>query len=225
MNETNTGGGTDATGGMMSFRKYIIPCILLISAFCACFSTTFQWLHYKYELPESYYSHGYLIPFVSLYLIYINKEELKNVAVSSSLWGLILIFVALGVHYLGVIGAVNFISGFAIQLYVIGCSLYLLGNQITKKILFPLLFLAFMFPVPDEFLNIVALPIKSLATTFALMIVDILDIPYIRDGFNVHLSNAVYLVGTPCNGIRSLISFFALGFLIIHILRLSLLKS
>jgi len=46
-----------------------------------------------------------------------------------------------------------------------------------------------------------------------------LNIPYIREGFRIHFAESTYIVGTPCNGMRSLISFFALGFLFIYFVR------
>ena len=126
---------------------------------------------------------------------------------------------ALVFHILGVLGDVNFISGFSMVVYLAGCSLFLLGRPFTKKIAFPLFFLIFMCPIPDAIIDIVALPLKSMATTLSLYIIDILNIPYIREGFRIHFADTTFIVGTPCNGMRSLISFFALGFLFIYFIR------
>jgi len=54
---------------------------------------------------------------------------------------------------------------------------------------------------------------------------DLMNIPYIREGYSIILAHATYIVGTPCNGLRSLISFLALGVLFIHFVRLSFWKS
>ena len=197
----------------------ILLWLLLVISFVACFHPTFSWLHHKYSSSESYFSHGYLIPFVSAYLIYQVKDELRQIALSSSLLGLWVIILALAIHILGVLGDVNFISGFSLVLYLAGCSLYLLGRPFTKGIAFPLFFLLFMCPIPDAAINIVGLPLKSMATTLSLYIIDILNIPYIREGFRIHFAESTYIVGTPCNGMRSLISFFALGFLFIYFVR------
>ena len=206
-------------------RRLITLWSLLGLGFIACYYPTFQWLNYKYSTPDSYYSHGYLIPFVVLYLIYVKKKDLREIQLSSDISGLYTIIFALLIHILGVFAEINFVSGFSIILYLAGCSLYLLGTKFTKHIIFPLLYLVFMMPIPDEYLNIIALPSKSLATWFALQIMDLMNITYIREGFSIKLANAIYIVGTPCNGLRSLISFFALGFLFLYFIRVSFWKN
>jgi exosortase len=198
---------------------------LLCFGFIACYYPTFQWLHYKYSTPDSYYSHGYLIPLIVLYLLYDKRNELKEIPISSNIRGLFLILFALIIHILGVLSDISFISGFSIILYLAGCSFYLLGTTFTKHIMFPLFYLVFMMPVPDEYLSIIALPSKSLATGCALQLMDLMNIPYIREGFSIKLANATYIVGTPCNGLRSLISFYALGFLFLYFIRLSFWKK
>lgn len=209
----------------MKSKTYIALWSLLGLSFIACYYPTFQWLNYKYSTHDSYYSHGYLIPFVALYLIYDKRNDLKGLQLSGNMIGLFVILFALATHVLGVISDISFISGFSIIIYCIGCSLYLLGTTFTWHIIFPLSYLVFMMPVPDDYLSIVALPSKSAATWFSLKIMDLIDVPYIREGFSIALANTTFIVGTPCNGLRSLISFLALGFLFIYFIRLSFFKS
>jgi exosortase len=197
----------------------IILVTTLAFLFVLCYHPTFLWLHYKYSLEESYFSHGYLIPFVSAYLIYAMKNELARIPRSSSPIGLIVIVAALLIHILGVLGDINFISGFSMVLYIAGCCLYLLGGQFTKKISFPLFFLVFMCPVPDGIIDTVALPLKAMATTLSLHMIDLINIPYMREGFVINLPGSTYVVGAPCNGVRSLIAFFAVGFLFLYFIR------
>lgn len=202
-------------------KEYILPGFLLLVAFVACYSKTFLWLNYKYLLPESYYSHGYLIPIVSAYIINTRRSELKNVPLSSDPLGLMFILAALLLHVFGVLGDVNFLSAFSILIYVTGCSLFLLGRSFTREIAFPLSFLMFMVPIPDVFIDTIALPFKSMATTFALSIMESMGIPYIREGFKILFADSSFIVGTPCNGMRSLISFLALGALLMYFIKTS----
>lgn len=206
-------------------RKYIILWGLLILSFIVCYFSTFQWLIYKYESLNSYYSHGYLVPFVSAYFVYLRRKEISQVEIKSTLAGAGLILFALIIHVFGVLGNINFISGFSMVMYTVGCSLYLLGQSATMIISFPLFFLIFMCPIPDAYIDFIAIPFKSFATSIALQFLSILNVPYIREGFIVHLSNSTFVVGTPCNGMRSLISFTALGALMLYLFRTSLWKK
>lgn len=200
-------------------RHYLLHWGLVVLAFVACYYPTFLWLNYKFQQAESYYSHGYLIPFVSLFLVYQKRHVLKTIAHSYNSLGLLLIVLALLSHLFGVLGDVNFVSAFSMVLYLAGCSLYLLGSGYTRAIAFPLFFLIFMCPLPSNFIDIVALPFKSLATSLALFLINLVGIPYSREGFMVHLTTSTFVVGTPCNGMRSLISFLSLGCLLVYLIR------
>lgn len=193
---------------------------LLILSFIACYFPTFQWLNNKYLIPDSYYSHGYLIPFISAYLIYQKRSLLMTIPLSSSSIGLAVIIFSLMLHIVGVLGDVNFVSSFAMLIYATGCVLFLLGSAFARAIAFPLFYLVFMCPLPTNLIDTVALPSKSMATSFALTIIDLLGIPYVREGFRIIFSHSTFVVGTPCNGMRSLISFLALGVLLLSFIRM-----
>lgn len=206
-------------------RQQLILWSLVIISFVTCYYRTFLWLNFKYFSQDSYFSHGYLIPLISAYLIYLKKDELKPIPFSSSCIGLGIILIALAIHILGVAGDINSLSGFSMVMYIGGCSLYFLGSDFTKRIMFPILFLLFMCPIPDAMINVIALPSKSMATTLALKFIDLLGIPYIREGFRIHLPASTFIVGTPCNGMRSLIAFLALGVVSLAFIRTSFLKK
>jgi exosortase len=205
-------------------RNFILWGIMGIS-FILCYFPTFLWLNHKFLSQDSYYSHGYLIPFVTAYLIYLKRNDLKKIQTASSAAGLWLIISALLIHILGEVAIVNFVSSFSMVLYIAGICLYLKGKEITKKTALPILFLIFMCPLPEGFINIIALPIKSISTTVALKLVALAGIPYMREGFIIHFATSTFIVGTPCNGMRSLISFLALGFLFLYFIRPSWWKS
>ncbi len=196
-----------------------VLCMVLFATFLACYFPTFKWLNEKYLGQDSYYSHGYLIPFITLYMIIGKRAELRESTIISNPWGIFLIVFSLLVHIFGVLGDIHFISGFSMILYLAGCSLFLLGNDMTRKLAYPLSFLVFMCPIPDAFINVIALPMKSYATSLSIQILDVIGIPHIREGFRIHLATSTYVVGTPCNGMRSLISFLTLGFLFLYIVQ------
>ena len=200
-------------------NKDLFFILILMLSFVFCYFNTFIWLNHKYQGSESYYSHGYLVPLVSAYLIYQLKDRISALSLSTAPLGLIIVILGLAVHIFGVMGDVNFVSAFSMVLYLTGCALFLLGREITKIIAFPLFFLLFMCPVPDAYLDMVALPIKSAATTFSLYLIDACGIPYIREGFRLHLPDSTFVVGTPCNGLRSLISLSAIGFLFVYFIK------
>lgn len=198
---------------------------LWIGSFIVCYYQTFLWLHYKYSQQDSYYSHGYLIPFVSAVLIYLGKDKLGKLESTSDSFGLGLIVFALIMQIVGTMGDVNFLCGFSMFFYVLGASRYLLGRRMTRHLTLPIGFLLFMFPVPDIFINYLGLPTKYVATAVGMQIIDLVGITYFQEGFRISLPNTTLVVGTPCNGMKSLISFAALGVLFVHFADLKLWKG
>ncbi len=199
-----------------SRRLDYAPLVICLGAFIFCYFGTFQWLHYKYSQEDSYYSHGYLIPLVSLYVVYMKFGELRAIKIAGCKIGLPILICALVIHFVGVAGDINFVSGFSILVYIAGCSLYLFGKDIFRELRFPILFLVFMFPIPDAFINYLGLPTKQLSTGLGLRIVDLMSIPYLQEGFRITLSNTCLVVGSPCNGMKSLIALGAVGALFVY---------
>ena len=197
---------------------------LLMISFIMCYFSTFQWLNHKYSVTDSYYSHGYLVPFIVIYLIYIKRDQLSRKPIQDPL-GYALIGAALIVHVIAVMADINFISGYSILIYLTGVFLLILGRRNTKKIWFALFFLIFMFPIPNDFINYIGLPTKSMATDVGMVIIRLLDIPFYREGFQIQLTNTTLIVGTPCNGMKSLISFGAIGVLSLYLFGVTFKKS
>lgn len=187
------------------------------ACFVYAYYGTFLWLYERYTNPDSHYSHGFLIPFISGYLIWKKREQLQKVVLTSTRTGLILIALALLIHIASVWTHIYFMSGFSIFLFLVGLSLYLFGIEFTKKILFPLGFLLFMFPLPMGTIAAFSFPLKLMVAKFAGTLLNMAGLPLYREGAVVHLARTTLTIDDPCSGIRSLISLLALGALIAHI--------
>jgi exosortase len=175
------------------------------------YKLTFLWMYDRYMGADSYYSHGFLVPFVSLFFIYQQRDHLRQTEQKTNMIGVYIIFFALLLHILGTVFYIFSISGFSIFFLVIGLVLFLFGTKISKIIWFPLFFLVFMFPLPMAVINLISFPLKMLAAKAGVWIVSLLGVPVYGEGFNIYIPAGHLLVGNPCSGLRSLIAFLALG--------------
>ena len=66
---------------------------------------------------------------------------------------------------------------------------------------------------------------KLLATQMATLIINTIGIPAMRSGSIINLPNTSLIIGSPCSGLRSLISLTALGAIYAYLTNLSLLKK
>lgn len=205
----------------MKLLGTVILCVLIFF----CYSDVLEWMYYRYMSPDSYYSHGFLIPFVSLFLIWQDRDRLQEVENNHSQLGLIIVCLSLLLHVAGTVIYIYSVSGFSLFFLIIGLTLFLFGSQITRIIAFPLMFLVFMFPVPMAFISIISFPLKMIAAKSGVYLVSLLGIPILREGFNISIPDGSLIVGNPCSGLRSLISFLALGAVYAYLTSLPLVRK
>jgi len=199
-----------------------IAIVIPFAFFIFIYNSTFLWLYERYTSADSYYSHGFLVPLVTVFFIWRKRGKLRTLSQGYSIWGLVIIIWALLLHILSIWAHIFFTSGFSILFLVFGLLLFLFGKEITKEILFPLFFLLFMLPLPLNVISAFSFPLKMYVTKFSLGLVSKMGIPAFRQGFHIYLSNASLTIGNPCSGLRSLISFMALGAIFAFLLKASL---
>jgi len=179
--------------------------------FLLTYIPTLIWMWDRWFAADSYYSHGILIPFVTGFLIWQKKEELAAVKIKPSPWGMPLIVGGLGIHVLSSLFRVYFTSGFSMLVVLIGLILYFYGSKFLKVILFPVLFLIFMFPVPLVVIRNISFKMKILAAKIATTSLNGMGLPALQEGSQIRMRHAVVIVDDICSGLRSLISLTALG--------------
>jgi len=168
------------------------------------------------------YSHGFLIPIVSLYLIAKKWDSLKRNSISPSWWGPVVLAWGLFVLIIGVAGAELFTMRISFIFVVVGLTLCLFGKDVLKDLGFPIFFLVFMVPLPYIVYNSLTLPLKILASKLAVYLLSPLGIPVFREGSIIYFPEVTLEVAEACSGIRSLMALIALGTLFSYFFQSSL---
>ena len=158
------------------------------------------------------YSHGFLVPFLSAYLIWQRRDKLAQVVRLPSNWGLVVVFGSLGVLFLGSLGAELFLTRISIIGTICGLIVYFSGWRLLRALAFPLAFLLFAVPIPTLIYNEIVFPLQFIASRFATSVLEMLNLfPIMREG-NVLIMPGMRLeVVEACSGIRSLMSLLALA--------------
>ena len=95
---------------------------------------------------------------------------------------------------------------------LLGLVLHFFGKRVLNHVFFPIIFLAFMIPLPIVTIANISFKLKIFAAQFATVILnDHLRIPCFQDGSIIRLQHSQVIVDDVCSGLRSLISLTALG--------------
>lgn len=186
--------------------KYLI---LAAFAFCLYWPTLTGLVRQWYS--DSNYSHGFLVPIISAWAVWRKRTALLAVVQKPSWWGLMILLSGLGVLGIGVLGAELFLMRASLLLVCAGLVVFLKGWAYFRAVLFPLMFLAFMIPVPAIILTQVTFPLQILASNAAAAVLQVLGVPVLRDGNIINLPAVSLEVVEACSGIRSLLSLLTLA--------------
>ena len=201
----------------VSLKRVLITLVALAGVFLLLYAATFKDLFQTWSTEEDY-SHGFLIIPVSLYLVWRRKDELLKQPFHPNKWGIPILAVWAALYFLGYAGDISTFVTYSMIVLILGTVITIAGNAIAKLVLFPILFLFFMLPIPSEIYTMLTNPLKLIATNASVWVLNLLNVPVYQEGNLMHLPHYSMQVVVACSGIRSLISVVALALLMGYVL-------
>ncbi len=192
-------------------KKFSLEAVIVMLLALVVFIPVYSNLFYRFNARDSYYSHGFLIPLVVGYLVFRKRKALSAIEPKSSLLGLLVFILGLGLYLISLVLKVNFTSYLSIPIVITGILLYLKGVKFTKALAFPICFLIFMLPLPKVMIVGISFKLKIFAASAAAWLGNLINIKSSLHGSTIYYPGGTLVVGDPCSGLRSLISFVALG--------------
>jgi exosortase len=163
------------------------------------------------------WSHGFLIPLFSLYLLYSRREELLAAPRRVCLWGLPIFVGGIVLSLLGFypIGT-HWISQLAMVATLFGLVLYLAGPAVTRYAWVPILYLALAMPIPTMLYTGIATPLQNLAASASTAVLGLMGVQMEATASNLKILSRTgheygLTVAEACSGMRSLLAYVALG--------------
>lgn len=189
--------------------RTLLPFAAFLGLIVWAFAPTFAWMAEKWA-TDPQYSHGFLVPCFSAFLLY-RQRETPGPWRSAS-WpvaGSMVLAAALAMRVLA--GGLLFyqLDALALLLTLAGAVLLVGGHRLFLRTGSAILFLAFMVPLPFELERNVGGPLRNVATHATTFLLQTLGLPAIREG-NVILIDDVKLgVAEACSGLKMLLTFAA----------------
>jgi len=167
----------------------------------------------QWGVDESY-SHGFLVAPIALFLVWQQRDRLRQAPTLPSNAGLVVIGVSLAVYALGSLGAELFLTRVSLIGMIAGTVLYVFGRQHLRIVAFPMAFLIFMIPLPAVVFDRVAVSLQLVASQLGEHLLRFANVPVLRDGNVLTLAAITLEVNDACSGIRSVMALLCVATLI-----------
>lgn len=183
----------------------LLPYLILLAVVVAIYSgVASKLVHDWYTEPD--FSHGFLVPLFSAYLVWIKRDVLRTIPVRQSWAGVPLVVLGIITLFLGVYGAELFLSRISLVILLGGLIWTMAGRRMLRELRFPLLILLLAIPLPAVIYNQITFPLQMFASKVAGAVLPLFGVPVLRDGNIIKLPSIDLEVAEACSGIRSLMS-------------------
>jgi len=193
-------------------RGKLAPLVLVFLIVLA-YLPTFVWLVRSW-LADPYYSHGFLVPLVSAFLVWRKRSGLKLAGHTNV--GAAVLAIGTGLYLIGFIWGIRYVSALSFIVVLTGLMLHFYGMRVTWSMAFPIGFLVFMIPMP--FADDLALDLQSISVGSSGWLLGALGLPITISGVEIVLDDMAFTVGLPCSGMNTLIALLAFAALYAYLL-------
>ena len=169
------------------------------------------------------FAHGPVIFGVVLWLVWEQRQVLLRVPVqasrAASASGIALLAFGLALYALGRSQDITLFEVGSLAPVLAGVFLAVRGWPALRALWFPILFIAFMIPLPGLLVDALSSPLKGSVSAVAEELLYAAGYPVARTGVILVIGQYQLLVADACSGLNSMFSLFALGLLYLHLMR------
>ena len=188
------------------WRQALPSLLFLLVAVCWIYSDTLFAMVDIWGRSETF-AHAFVVPPISLWLIWRQRETLLAQQPKPNAWFLLPIACIALVWLLGDLVTVSSVTQFSLVALLVLTVPLILGVQITKLILFPLGFLFFAVPLGEFMLP----QLMDWTADFTVLALRLTGIPVFREGNQFVIPSGNWSVVEACSGIRYLIASLMVG--------------
>ena len=163
---------------------------------------------------DDLYSHGYLIPLLSIVLLVLRQQPLRRVKNKERYIGLgIIVFATLIRIFLN---SVETLDQWTFVIAFVGVLMFVGGKSMLRWAGPVAFLLIFMFP-PDAVTPLILDPMQHFATTLSVVVLKIFGFAVIQDGNTITTSTTTIGIVEQCSGLRMTTIFLALSIALVLI--------
>ncbi|MDH3976890.1 MAG: VPLPA-CTERM-specific exosortase XrtD [Gammaproteobacteria bacterium] len=159
------------------------------------------------------YNHGYLIPVVAAYLLWLRAEKFNQMQFSASWTGALVVLMSLGAFVLGELSSIFQIIEYGFLLAIFGLILSSIGWSGFRLVWVPFVYLIFMVPLPNFVYQGLSAELQLISSEIGVAVIRLFGISVFLEGNVIDLGVYQLQVAEACNGLRYLFPLMSFGFL------------
>jgi exosortase len=171
---------------------------------------------------DPYSSHGFLIPLVSLALVWLERREVvlaRGALDQARPAGLF--FAGLTLYALATLADLRYAIYASFMVTLIGLVACWWGTRVLRRLWFPIFYLVFMFPLPYAISAAAAFPLQLISSKYAALMLELMGVSALQEGVNIHVPGFSFIIERGCSGLQSIMALLALSVLVAYLLRCS----
>lgn len=170
------------------------------------------------------YSYGYLVPFISLFLIWQRADVLRRIPFRGSWAGLGIVAVGMLLLIVGKLSVLYSLIQYSFLVVLAGCVLAMVGWRAFRILSVPLFVLAFMIPLPDFIYGGLSEHLQLLSSRLGVQFLEAMGVSVFLHGNVIDLGTYKLQVEEACNGLRYLFPLVTFGFVTAYFFKAPLWK-
>lgn len=188
------------------------PAVAVALGIAAVFWGLFTFTYSKWLDAEGYYSHGFLVPFISGYIVYRWWPKLKLMPVKAGWAAVPFLAGTLWVAYAANRTDIYFLLSATLVLSMLFGTWLIAGWRWMVALAAPILYTVFALPVWDQVIQNYTNPLQLASTKVAFQLLKLYGLGPIQTDPNKILLNSYQLdVGVACSGFKLLLALLAFG--------------
>jgi exosortase D (VPLPA-CTERM-specific) len=186
---------------------FVLAALLLLTFYEGLHALVYVWG------SREEYSYGYLIPIITLFLIWQKRPQLEQMSFTGSWLGLVVLILGLGLLIVGNLSTLLLVTQYAFLVVLAGIALAFMGWKAFRIIAAPLALLMFMIPLPQFFLQEISNQLQLVSSQLGVAVIRLFNISVHLEGNVIDLGTYKLQVVEACSGLRYLFPLMTLGFI------------
>jgi exosortase D (VPLPA-CTERM-specific) len=159
------------------------------------------------------YSHGYMIPIVALYLLWLKVDKVETRNLTGSWFGPLIVIGALGAFLIGELSSIYQIMEYGFLLALFGVIIAMVGWKGFHALWVPFIYLFFMVPLPEFLYQNLSGSLQLISSELGVAVIRFFGVSVFLAGNVIDLGIYQLQVAEACNGLRYLFPLMSFGFL------------